>query len=186
MAGGTPLQDLTHLSIEKSRMGIRGKRSQFGLGFGERNHTIIGRVKTERLERINETLRKLEHPEEGHGRVRPDWETELAYILQRGGELIPVRVDCDIYVEDRINFLKYAFELKAPLPNSDQTKVSKEKIFKLFSMEPMQINGAFYALPYNPYVRKEDYGWSFPARWFNMAEDDVVLIGDEFWEKSAG
>ena len=25
----------------------------------------------------------------------------------------------------------YAFELKGPLPNSDQTKVSKEKMFKL-------------------------------------------------------
>ena len=27
---------------------------------------------------------------------------------------------------------------------------------------------------------------SFPARWFNMREDEVVLIGDEFWDKIGG
>ncbi len=70
--------------------------------------------------------------------------------------------------------------------NSDQTKVSKEKILKLYSMEPLQVDGAYYALPYNPYGRKEDYAWSFPARCFNMKEDEVVLMGDEFWEKIGG
>lgn len=30
------------------------------------------------------------------------------------------------------------------------------------------------------------YRWSFPARWFNMKEDKVVLIGNEFWEKIGG
>lgn len=88
--------------------------------------------------------------------------------------------------EDRTNNKKYAFELKAPLPNSDQTKVSKEKILKLYSMEPLQVDGAYYALPYNLYGCREDYAWGFPARWFNMKEDEVVLIGNEFWEKIGG
>lgn len=43
-----------------------------------------------------------------------------------------------------------------------------------------------YALPYNPYGTKENYTWSYPGRWFNMREDPVVLIGDEFWEKIGG
>jgi len=64
--------------------------------------------------------------------------------------------------------------------------VSKEKMLKLYSMEPLKIDEAYYALPYNPYGRKEDYAWSFPMRWFNMREDRVVLIGDEFWEKIGG
>ena len=50
----------------------------------------------------------------------------------------------------------------------------------------MQVNEAFFALPYNPYGRREDYIWNFPARWFNMKADPVVLIGDEFWEKIGG
>ncbi len=142
------------------------------------------------MRRITEVLNRLEHPEKGakgQARIRPDWDSELKYILEGEGELIPVTVVCDVYAEDRTNNKRYAFELKAPLPNSDQTKVSKEKILKLYSMEPKQIDGAYYALPYNPYgKKKEDYKWSIPMRWFNMTHDEVVLIGDEFWEKIGG
>ncbi len=53
-------------------------------------------------------------------------------------------------------------------------------------MEPKQIDEAYYALPYNPYGERNNYSWPFPARWFNMREDEVVLIGDEFWEKVGG
>lgn len=161
-----------------------------GLGFGTAGHMIVGNVREERLRRISEILNELEHPAgDPDNRRRPDWNRELEYVLAGDGELIPCPVNCDVYVEDRRmngKIRKYAFELKAPLPNSDQTKVSKEKIFKLFAMEPVQIDGAYYALPYNPYGKKEDYAWSFPARWFNMKTDPVVLIGDEFWEKIGG
>lgn len=158
----------------------------FGLGYAERQHTIQGRVKNGRLTRIAEILNALEHPEEDKKRVKPDWEAELRYVLAGGGQEIPVPVVCDVYAEDPKHHSKYAFELKAPLPNSDQTKVSKEKLLKLYSMEPMQVTEAYYALPYNPYGKREDYSWSFPARWFNMKEDRVVLIGDEFWDKIGG
>jgi hypothetical protein len=157
-----------------------------GIGYGAINHSIHGTVKAERLRRIQEVLNRLEHAVGGQKRIKPDWDTELAYILDGDGEDIPVSVVCDVYAEDRTNNKKYAFELKAPLPNSDQTKVSKEKILKLYSMEPLKVDGAYYALPYNPYGCKENYAWSFPGRWFNMQEDEVVLIGDQFWEKIGG
>jgi hypothetical protein len=48
------------------------------------------------------------------------------------------------------------------------------------------VNGAYYALPYNPYGTRENYSWSFPARWFNMKKDNAVLIGDEFWDFIGG
>lgn len=147
-------------------------------------HTIVGQIPAERLRRIQETLNKLEHPEKGKKKVSPDWDAELSYILEGEGELMPVTVVCDIYVEKDDN--KYAFELKAPLPNSDQTKVSKEKMLKLYSMVPSPISDAYYALPYNPYGKREDYNWSFPARWFNMKTDKVVLIGDDFWDFIGG
>ncbi len=54
-------------------------------------------------------------------------------------------------------------------------------------MQPAQVDGAYYALPYNPYGKnKEDYAWNIPARWFDMKKDPVVLIGTEFWEKIGG
>jgi hypothetical protein len=161
--------------------------AQSGLGYGVKGHTIFGMVKSERLVRISQVLNALEHPQEkGQDRTKPDWDSELAYVLKGSGEDIPVQIVCDVYVEDSTDNQKYAFELKAPLPNSDQTKVSKEKLLKLYSMDPPQVDGAYYALPYNPYGMRENYNWSFPARWFNMREDKVVLIGDEFWEKIGG
>lgn len=160
--------------------------AEYGLGYGRKGVMISGMVTEERLRRITEVLNNLEHSERGKARIRPDWDTELDYILKGGGEKIPVQVICDVMAEDTKNNLKYAFELKAPLPNSDQTKVSKEKILKLYAMEPRKVDGAYYALPYNPYGKRENYDWSFPARWFNMKKDKAVLIGNEFWEKIGG
>ena len=158
-----------------------------GLGYGTLDYTIQGTIKSDRLQRITEILNRLEHREANQTRkFKPDWDTELAYILKGQGDEVPVTVICDVYAEDKTNGKNYAFEIKAPLPNSDQTKVSKEKILKLYCMEPKKVDDAFYALPYNPYGKKEDYNWSFPARWFNMKKDKVVLIGDEFWEKIGG
>lgn len=158
-----------------------------GLGRGEIQHKIHGVVKAGRLSRITEVLNRLEHrPGKGEKRTRPDWVTELAYIRKGRGENIPVTVICDVFAENTQTGERFAFELKAPLPNSDQTKVSKEKILKLYCMEPRLVDDAFYALPYNPYGRRQDYTWSFPARWFDMQKDKVVLIGDEFWDKIGG
>jgi hypothetical protein len=158
-----------------------------GLGLGERSRIITGKVNTERLRRIQEVLNNLEHGKKGKERIRPDWDNELKYILEgKNAKLIPVTVISDVYAEDQKNKKRYAFELKAPLPNSDQTKVSKEKMLKLYSMEPLQVDGAYYALPYNPFGNRENYSWAFPARWFDMKNDKVVLIGDEFWEKIGG
>ncbi|MBI5401070.1 MAG: TdeIII family type II restriction endonuclease [Candidatus Yonathbacteria bacterium] len=157
-----------------------------GLGHGEQGFSITGKVNKERLRRIQEVLNRLEHPENGK-RVKPNWEEELKYVLEgKSDKLIPTTVICDVYAVDKKANKKYAFELKAPLPNSDQTKVSKEKILKLYAMEPLLVDGAYYALPYNPYGKREDYAWAFPARWFDMKKDKVVLIGNEFWEKIGG
>jgi hypothetical protein len=161
--------------------------AQKGLGHGSLAQGISGRVNKERLRRIQQILNELEHGEEGEKRRRPDWNQELAFILEGiSPEALPVTVICDVYAEDTKNRKRYAFELKAPLPNSDQTKVSKEKLLKLYAMESPQVDEAYFALPYNPYRVKDNYAWSYPFRWFDMKKDRVVLIGDEFWEKVGG
>ncbi|MCC6802655.1 MAG: TdeIII family type II restriction endonuclease [Anaerolineae bacterium] len=157
-----------------------------GLGYGVQGRLIEGKIRQERLRRITEVLNTLEHSARGKERQRPDWNTEIAYILEGEGEDIPVSVVCDVYAEDTSRKRKYAFELKSPLPNSDITKVSKEKLLKLHSMEPVQVDEAYFALPYNPYGARQNYSWSFPARWFDMMNDEVVLIGDDFWNKIGG
>jgi Type II restriction endonuclease, TdeIII len=149
-------------------------------------HTIDGVVGSESLRRIQEVLNQLEHSKKGDEKIKPDWDKELKYIKKGGGEPIPVSVVCDIFIHNEETNTKYAFELKAPMPNSDQTKVSKEKMFKLLAMKPKKVDHAFFALPYNPYGKKEDYAWTFPRRWFDMQRDKSVLIGDEFWELIGG
>ena len=149
-------------------------------------HTINGTVGSESLRRIQEVLNSLEHNKKSNEKIKPDWAKEIEYIKQGGGEAIPVTVICDIFIYNEETNTKYAFELKGPLPNSDQTKVSKEKMFKLLAMVPEQVDYAFYALPYNPYGRKENYKWAFPMRWFDMQRDSSVLIGNEFWELIGG
>ena len=149
-------------------------------------HAISGTIGSERLRRIQEILNRLEHTEKGETKTKPNWNTELAYILEGKGQAIAVTVVCDIFIQSEMIGKNYAFELKGPLPNSDQTKVSKEKIFKLLAMDEPQVHGAYYALAYNPYGKKIDYKWTFPMRWFNMHEDESVLIGDEFWDMIGG
>lgn len=155
-------------------------------GFTSNSHTINGNVPEERLRRITEVLNRLEHTEKRKKRIKPNWDEELAYILEGGGNPIPATVVCDLYIENLQNGQKLAFELKTPLPNSDITKVSKEKMFKLYAMQPQFVTDSFFALPYNPYGKRENYAWSFPERWFRMKTDRNVLIGDDFWDLIGG
>jgi hypothetical protein len=155
-------------------------------GHCELGYTVNGNIGSERLRRIQEVLNKLEHKTSKSQKAKPDWNNELAYVLAGGGKPIPASVTCDIFINSQTTGKRYAFELKAPLPNSDQTKVSKEKMFKLLAMQPPQVDYAYYALAYNPYGKKENYSWTFPMRWFNMQTDAAVLIGDEFWELIGG
>jgi hypothetical protein len=156
-------------------------------GHCDKGRSISGTVADQRLRRIQEVLNRLEHGQAGSVKTRPDWNTELAYVLAGKGNPIPVTVVCDIFIHSPSSGKRYAFELKAPLPNSDQTKVSKEKMFKLLAMAPGRVDGAFYALPYNPFgPSKADYTWTFPMRWFDMKNDPCVLVGDEFWDFIGG
>lgn len=99
-------------------------------GCCQRGYSIEGTIGEERLQRIQEVLNKLEHGVNGKEKAKPNWKEEMNYILAGGGEPFPVSVTCDIYIDSQADGKRYAFELKGPLPNSDQTKVSKEKIMK--------------------------------------------------------
>ena len=70
-----------------------------GLGKGISEYMIDGLIKSERLRRITEVLNRLEYPEKGKRKVKPDWDAELSYILDAKGEDIPVSVNCDIYMQ---------------------------------------------------------------------------------------
>lgn len=114
-----------------------------------KGRTVQGQIGKERLRRIQSVLNGLEHGTAENGRpAKPDWEEEIRYILAGKGEPVACAVTCDLQIDSRTTGKRYAFELKGPLPNSDQTKVSKEKILKLLAMEPRRVDEAYYALVY--------------------------------------
>ena len=116
-------------------------------GHCEQGATIEGVVGEESLRRISEVLNSLEHSTSRNRQHKPDWNAELEYITNGGGNPIPVSVTCDILIKSTKTNKTYSFELKGPLPNSDQTKVSKEKMFKLLAMQNNPVDFAYYALP---------------------------------------
>lgn len=155
-------------------------------GYCKQGVDIEGTVGEESLRRIQEVLNKLEHGTKKDQRQKPNWDEELAYVIAGKGNPIPVSVTCDVLIKNTKTNKVFSFELKGPQPNSDQTKVSKEKMLKLLAMNEHPVDFAYYALPYNPYGKRENYAWAFPARWFDMKNDSCVLIGDELWDLVGG
>ena len=132
-----------------------------------------GQIHSRQLQVITKILGDLEAL-----RRRPDWDAEIGEVFAAAsGPKEPAHVTVDVAVggaADKRSGHAY-YEIKSPKPNSDQTKVSKEKMFKLAAMEGREC--AFYALPFNPWGTRAAYNHPFPKRWFNMASDRVVLIG---------
>jgi len=152
-------------------------------GFAKRGERIIGKIYKEKLNKIHDILRELEHEKNR----KPNWNSEINEIDNiKGKELIEIIVVADLYIEDIKTKEKFAFEIKSPKPNSDQTKASKDKIFQLLYMVEPKISGAFFALPFNPYGVKEKYNHPHPFRWFNMNEDKVVIMAEDFWNLLGG
>ena len=154
------------------------------LGYADTNRPIVGRINTARMMRIGNVLNKLENG------TKPDINAELAYILEvKSRKTLPVKVNCDLFtIHHRVDGKREVYECKSPQPNSDQTKVAKERILKLYSMEEPQIDDAYFVLNYNPYGdTRDEYSWSVPSRWFDIKGGDTsILVGKEFWDKIGG
>jgi Type II restriction endonuclease, TdeIII len=151
-------------------------------GWAERGYSYLGEIDTTQLHTIQKILNDLEAR-----RRRPDWPSEMEEVLAAArGSTEPCSVTVDVAVgasRDNRKGHEY-FEVKAPQPNSDQTKVSKEKMFKLTAMEQREC--AFFALPFNPYGTRQQYKHTYPMRWFDMRRDSVVLIAEDFWDRVGG
>ncbi len=148
-------------------------------GNAKRGDRYSGQLYQGQLSQIQRILNDLDSRS-----ARPDWNAELSSVLDATtGDLVDVSVVVDVHVWSADGSRSF-YEVKAPRPNSDQTKVSKEKMLKLSAM--LGDTCAYYALPYNPYGTRALYAHSPPKRWFDMNNDEVVLIGEEFWERLGG
>ena len=80
---------------------------------------------------------------------------------------------------------EYFFSIKTPKPNIDQTQEAKCDMLKLKASN--NNFKTYFALPYNPSgATKTEYRHNPPFKIFDMINDEVVLIGQEYWDLLGG
>jgi len=161
---------------------------KYSWGFSERNHHTRAFIYQEQITKIQNILSTLQHPNRNNN-VGPNWTTECEDILSiTSGNKTNIEVISDIYLLNAAENKQAFLELKAPKPNADQTKESKDKMFKLFCVnrESPYETYIYFALPYNPYLTRDRYNWPHPKRYFDMCNSPVVIMGKELWDFVGG
>jgi Type II restriction endonuclease, TdeIII len=152
----------------------------------EQQRTTVLSIYQSQRDHISRILDELDHKKPvGHiERREPNWVNELAELdLLRNGEMVDVEVNSDLYLHDASRNTKAYIELKSPKPNKDQTKVSKEKMLKLYCglHDADEMINLFFSLPFNPWDERINYKHSFPSTYFNMQTSPAVNMGKEYW-----
>jgi hypothetical protein len=144
---------------------------------GHRQNGLIWKGQQDQIASIITGIRSKKEP--------PNWEKEVAAVIaSKGiGTQIETSVISDVYIK-RKDKSEYFYSFKTVLPNLDQTAKAKEDSLTLKAMSPAY--NAIFALPYNPYISRQEYKWSHANKVFNMRLDPCVLIGEELWDQIGG
>jgi hypothetical protein len=142
-------------------------------------HTTF-KMSEETMNSIGEHLKDLEEGKLGR---KVCWKDDLKSIKKSKNKIKEYKIISDLWFKrDNID---YFFSIKTVKPNIDQTSIAKSHVLSLKLAYPK--SRAFFALPYNPYGDKKNaYAHSPPFKIFNMVEDEVVLIGEEYWDLLGG
>lgn len=116
--------------------------------------------------------------------LRPNWAVDLDGIIKvQGGEEVVEQVISDLWYKRR--GAEHFVSIKTVKPNIDQTAQAKRDLLKLKVAYPD--SQVYFGLYYNPYGEKRsDYAWPLPSKVFDMHNDEVVLVGREYWETIGG
>lgn len=150
----------------------------------KRSEEIKGIVLTGRLRRISRVTYTRVY--DSAKITRPRLREEIEYIMAGRGLRFPMRVTCNLFVEDARNGSKTAFLINTSIPNRYQLRVTMCDILKLYAMNPPQIDRAYFVLPYNPCGNESVCKVSSQLSWFGLHNDECLLIGNEFWNLLGG
>ncbi len=145
----------------------------------ERQHETMASIyqgSNDEIERIIDDLKS--------NRNKPNWESELKYILAHNkGRTIVRKIISDLWMKK--DGIEYYFTIKTVKPNLDQTRIAKLDMLLLKSNNPDC--QPYFGLYYNPTGEKQDeYNVSTPNKYFDMRNDSCVLIGKDFWDFIGG
>lgn len=95
-----------------------------------------------------------------------------------------VRVISDLWWRDKSGRNHY-MSIKTVTPNLDQTAEAKRDLLRLKLAKSRAC--VHFGLYYNPFGKnRADYAWNPPKRIFNIATDNCVLIGKDYWDTLGG
>ena len=118
-------------------------------------------------------------------RRRMNWNDSISSIrnLGQSGKTVSQRVISDLWwKKDGIN---HYISIKTVKPNIDQTAIAKEDLLRLSIYDPEC--KAYFGLYYNPYgEERADYSHNPPMGIFDFLNDEVVLIGKDYWDTLGG
>lgn len=150
----------------------------FGYIVSRQKETIVNVFKgaMDEIERVSSGLRS--------GELKPNWEREIKNIQAfQKGDTVVRRVLSDLHLEK--NGTEVFISIKTVKPNLDQTEKAKKDLMLLKAHNPKF--ETYFGLFYNPGgPQKSDYNWPIPSKIFDMKNDSVVLIGEEYWNKLGG
>jgi len=128
------------------------------------------------IERIMTSLRS--------GGAKPNWKQEIDRVAAcSGGVTVPRRIISDLWINR--DQTQHFISLKTVKPNLGQCIEAKQDM--LYIKAYNRDYQTYICLYYNPFgsTRKE-YKWSFFNKVFDVARDDCVLIGKDYWDFIGG
>lgn len=153
-----------------------------------RGYNVTGTVSRSANDEIEHQVRAFEHAVE-KGEQRPTLQAMIESVLEKSttnDEKIPLLAKADLFIQDQ-DGTQYFFEMKSPMPNKGQCLEVLQRILRfhlLTNQRRPQVQG-YFSMAYNPYgSKRSQYKWSF-ARMYTPY-DEMILIGDEFWDKIIG
>ena len=165
--GQGPIEEISQIIAE-----------DFGFMAQRQKETYVNVFKgaIDEIERICSSLRSGEKP--------PNWNNEIKRIkaYSKGNSEVR-RVISDLWLKK--NNSEIFISIKTVKPNLDQTEIAKKDMLLLKAHNPNY--ETYFGLFYNPGgTKRSDYNWKIPFKIFDMINDDVVLIGSEYWDKIGG
>jgi hypothetical protein len=151
-----------------------------GASDAKRQKAVIVTLDTAHESAIASHMRSLRS-----GKGTKNWKDVIEHIssVKCSGKTTEHRIISDLWwIKDGIdNYMS----IKTVKPNIDQTSVAKEDILRL-TINDNSCN-AYYGLYYNPYGEdRKSYAHAPPMGIFDFHNDDVVLIGKEYWDTLGG
>jgi hypothetical protein len=154
----------------------------------KRNYRLKGVVSQRALQEVNTLVKAFEHAPARDTRL--PFDKMVHRILNKAARTptptTDLEVVVDLYVRQR-DGKELFFEIKSPLPNKGQCLEVTQRLLRihLIRAKARPDVQAYFAMPYNPFGGSRDrYLWNYAIN--HTPYDEVVLIGEEFWQLLGG